>query len=376
MKIPTGYKGNLLTMSLAGVLVISSSAISLASKIEDCAQTSASAVAVKACTGLIDAGGQSATDLAKIFNYRGLAYAAQNMNTRAFLDFNQALSLNTKLSEVYLNRANLYLDMKQFKPAIQDFSQVLEIDPSNGPAYLGRGIALGETGAFEPSIRDLTKALEIVPDNHESYFNRGLSYGRLGKTELSIKDFDRAIELNPKDARAYSERGISYFELGQSVTAIQDFSKALQLAPKDPTSYLYRGHILLGMEQTVRAIDDLTQAMRLDASNPAVSNELSYAYLKANQIDNALLVAEYAVTLSPNDGGIWDTQGDVFCRAGRNKEAIEAYAKSRRLAPRLAIVKQEIMQASGHYMGDISGVFGPDSDKALAEWVKDKCPGF
>lgn len=73
---------------------------------------------------------------------RGYLYSVTGRPEAALEDYATALELNYEApTEIYLDRANLYLDLAQWQNAIDDYNLVLDTEPQNASAFLGRGIA-------------------------------------------------------------------------------------------------------------------------------------------------------------------------------------------------------------------------------------------
>lgn len=105
----------------------------------------------------------------------------------ALADYNQAISLDPKLSLAYLGRA----DMKGFKlndtkGALADYDQAISLDPEFSLAYLGRAsLKMHKLSDRSGAIQDLRQAARLYREQGNTELLNDALYGlqKLGATE-------------------------------------------------------------------------------------------------------------------------------------------------------------------------------------------------
>jgi tetratricopeptide (TPR) repeat protein len=105
----------------------------------------------------------------------------------ALADFNQAISLDPKLSLAYMGRA----DMKGFKlndtkGALADYNQAISLDPKFSLAYLGRAsLKMHKLSDRPGAIQDLRQAARLYREQGNTEFLQEALDGlqKLGATE-------------------------------------------------------------------------------------------------------------------------------------------------------------------------------------------------
>ena len=75
-----------------------------------------------------------------------------------YQDEPEAIRLNPKYTNAYINRGHAYGYLGQYERAIQDYDEAIQIDPLAADAYYHRGRAYQELGRQEHAERDLAKA--------------------------------------------------------------------------------------------------------------------------------------------------------------------------------------------------------------------------
>ena len=129
------------------------------------------------------------------FYLRGIRYALVHNHKAALKEYDQALSLNSKLEIAYLRRAEARY-------------------------------ALGD----DPGVlADCQRAIALDPSDSQTHYYLGLARFRLGYVQSAIAAFSSAIACDPEDAQSYARRGLAYEDLSDVVEAARDLRKAAQL---------------------------------------------------------------------------------------------------------------------------------------------------
>ena len=115
-------------------------------------------------------------------------------------DFNEFLKtlddeiLKSPESELYLNRARIYLATGMTKLAKDDFDKYLLTDTLDAKVYVNRA-GTRFPNDLNGAILDCNKAISLDPNYKNAYFLRGLARYELGEKEQGCADFSKAIEL-------------------------------------------------------------------------------------------------------------------------------------------------------------------------------------
>jgi tetratricopeptide (TPR) repeat protein len=192
----------------------------------------------------------------------------------------------------YYNQGNAYYKVGDYEGAIEKFDQALRLNSKDAQAYLNRGIARYEVAqhsgdpdkVYKEAIADFNRALQLRPSESEAYLRRGIvryeiaQYSKNPDNEYrqAIYDFNQALRLSPQAAKAFVKRGIVYYKLAQYKgdmsagyqAAIRDFNKALNLNPQEAEAYLKRGIVRYELAQyngnsDQAAVEDLQTAAKL-----------------------------------------------------------------------------------------------------------------
>lgn len=185
----------------------------------------------------------------------------------AISDFTQAVKLYSK-SGAYEERADAYAAIQDYQHAFQDIDtslrqyQEYKINPSQ--LYLRRANIYVDLGNLKQAINDFSQAIKFAEKDLEYlYYQRGSAYLNLDNNNAAIQDFSEAIKQSPKYTAAYVNRGVAYFNSGSYKIALSNFDKAVTLSPAEGIAYYNRGLARISLADQKRGIEDFKVAARL-----------------------------------------------------------------------------------------------------------------
>ena len=143
---------------------------------------------------------------------------------------------NDNLSNLYLIRGALFLDLERPQEAIRDFTAPL--DRELAPDRLSRGFFLYFRSRahlmarnFDAALGDIQQALSIG-GSRQYIYQRARVYVGLERTAEAFADFDRLVELDPNDPKWIVFRGMYRESLGNVEAAKTDYLRAYNLGPQ------------------------------------------------------------------------------------------------------------------------------------------------
>jgi tetratricopeptide (TPR) repeat protein len=115
----------------------------------------------------------------------------------ALADFEEAVSLDETLVEIYVNRGSLYARLGNFGLAVGDFTLAVTLDPQNAIALNNRAVIHAIEGNYDLALVDLAQALSINPDDPQAYATRGAVY-----SALAARDYQSFLTASGSDQAA------------------------------------------------------------------------------------------------------------------------------------------------------------------------------
>lgn len=150
--------------AMAGVIALGSSSARLCYESAD-SQTYPSPVAMAQCDEAIREPGISHRDVVATYVNRGILKLRRGLTEAAITDFDQALHMDPRQPEAYLNKGAALMRQDNARDALPLFTVALQ-NRTNRPAiaHFGRAIAYETLGDIPAAYRDYRSAAELEPE--------------------------------------------------------------------------------------------------------------------------------------------------------------------------------------------------------------------
>lgn len=275
-------------------------------------------------------------DKVEAFKNRGNAYLKKEVYDKAVADFTLAMELDPNDASLYVSRgitkAKTAKTEAESTAAIKDFSDAIELEPKQADAYKQRGIAyflrrdierakadLEKALSLDPNdsqtyveqakiymtVRENAKAIEVLnrsivldPENMEAYSQRGSAYSREKNYPMAIADYSRIITAEPENIRVLSIRASLYKNNSEHEKAVKDYDRIIELKPGE-FYYMQRALVYRAMKNNDAAVNDFEKALEMNSRYSAPYEELGKLYLETKDYQNALKIAERAISVNP-----------------------------------------------------------------------------
>jgi protein O-mannosyl-transferase len=163
---------------------------------------------------------------------------------KAIVDFDKAIAISGKAGTLN-SRGKTFFDMGQTDKAISDYNLALSKDTSIAEIWVNRAAALGKAGRYEEALSDANRGLRLDNKLLNGYAMRSLIYQSMGKFSESLADNIAYLQLKPNDADTWFDSGILRRQLKQDAEALNDFTKAILINPQKGEYYLERAQLYL-----------------------------------------------------------------------------------------------------------------------------------
>lgn len=220
--------------------------------------------------------------------------------------YNQAIEVYPKELTLYLNRAGVYHEFKEYIKVIDDSQYVID----NTFDFAKKGRAFGRMGFAYQELQEFDKAIEcfnnslleqndqrikdalksviklkekieaekyINPDIAEEHNNKANEFYKIGKFPEALKEYNESIKRHPQNPKYYSNRAACYTKLMEFSSACRDCEKALELDSNYLKAYQRKATCHIMMKELHKALDTYEKALKLFPEDP----ELKQGYYKA-----------------------------------------------------------------------------------------------
>ena len=134
--------------------------------------------------------------LQTLFN-QGLMKADQGDFTGAIADWDQVLTMNNQIPQVWHNRGSALGCLGKFDEALASFDQAIKIAPDSVVAWKDRSYALMKLQRWQEALDSWNHTIELRDDVAEAWFQRGYTLEQLQKADNARINYQKAIALEP-----------------------------------------------------------------------------------------------------------------------------------------------------------------------------------
>ena len=195
---------------------------------------------------------------------------------------------------------------KDPKKAVKKYGKLAEKSPDNPDNWYNLALAnclLEEWGEAVPAAE---KAAALVPESARFQYVLGKAYKGAGRSDEAVTAYEKAVELDPGMLEPQAELGDAYYDAGRYEDAIAAYKGALKTKPENKGGFY---------------------------------NGLGNAYIKLNDMEQAIKWFERTADEAPNDPITWYNLGAIYKGLATKDEAFkpkaaDAFKKAAELGPR------------------------------------------
>ena len=232
---------------------------------------------------------------ADIHNYIGLCYQAMENFEASVNAFSDALALNPRDANYYVNRGLSESSQGNSVKAVSDFKAALSLVPEHPIARFNLTQELESSGNLELAAYD--EIIERNPEFASAYVNRALVKMNAGNIKGALEDYDQAIALDPDNPLLYVNRGFARGQIKNFRAALADYNMALKMDPGIAIAYRGRGKVLFELQEFQLALEDLNEAIRLDPGHGGSFFNRGLVHRQIGHLDQSCADLEQAKAL-------------------------------------------------------------------------------
>jgi tetratricopeptide (TPR) repeat protein len=149
----------------------------------------------------------------------------------------------------------------------------------------------------------------------------------------------RVQQVAHSTARQFSLRGFDALQAQKYDDAEALFSESLRHSPNDERAHWGLAEVLYQRGDRQTAAKHMQEAAKVSGNNPEMSVRLGQMHIDAGRVVEAIQQADLALSIDWQHAGAWELKGRALERAGKNREAMEAYHRALMSQPNNALVQ-------------------------------------
>jgi len=196
-------------------------------------------------------------------------------------------------------------------------------------------------------VKYTNEALELFPTDAEVYYYAGLGYLKLQDYTKSLELLSTGRDLVIEDpellSQFYSSLGSVYFKTNSWTECEKSFEQALIQNPDNATALNnYAYYLALKKVQLDKALGIIQYAVSMQPNNAIYLDTFGFVLFQKKQYQNALVQFEIALGILNTDQEIWEHLGDTYFMLGNEAKALESWNKALALNPNHSKLKEKI----------------------------------
>ncbi|XP_036454650.1 tetratricopeptide repeat protein 16 [Colossoma macropomum] len=181
-----------------------------------------------------------------------------------------------RLAFIYYLKGQCLCDQGMFLDALESFAKATELKPNFKPYHMRSLACLSALGRYSDCIRLVTNWLKTDAPSADLFTLRARLYHQINQAALCYYDLKAALRLNPSCADALSlleemkeaaecsqQQAVSKAVEGELTDALSKITTAVEKNPEKAQYYLFRGILYRRLKDFIAAIEDLVLAVEL-----------------------------------------------------------------------------------------------------------------
>ncbi|RKF61138.1 Mitochondrial import receptor subunit tom70 [Erysiphe neolycopersici] len=232
--------------------------------------------------------------------------------------------------------------------AIDDLTKSIILQPALTQSYIKRASMYLELGDKEAAVKDFENAIQQNSDDPDIYYHRAQLHFILGEFADAAKDYQRSIDLDRTFIFSHIQLGVTQYKMGSIASSMATFRRCVKNFDKVPDAYNYYGELLLDQQKFQEAIEKFDMAIEIEKQNkpfgmnvlPLINKAL--ALFQWNQdFAEAEKLCQQALTIDPLCDIAVATMAQLLLQQGKVSEALIYFER----AAELARTENEIINA-------------------------------
>jgi len=200
----------------------------------------------------------------------------------AIKDLNISLDKDPNLKESYVNRGNIYKDLKYFDKALNDYNKAISLNSKSWNSFNGLGNLYKDMGRFDEALDCYNKAISLSVNELMPRMNKVVLYRDTGKFDDAINEVNAIIDANPANDDFYKAKADIYLAMGSYENAINCFDQAIKINPIRPMLYCERGLLNAGLGKFEEAESDY-EIIISGHNEPSIAQRFNHALLNLSR---------------------------------------------------------------------------------------------
>jgi tetratricopeptide (TPR) repeat protein len=212
--------------------------------------------------------------------------------------------------------------------AVEDYTQALTLDPKMVEAYINRGYVLNDLQNADQAKRDFDYVLKLQPNNGVAHLGLSFSYLELRKGKLALNEADAAQKLLGESGSTHLARATAYRQMRLLADAEKEYRAALKFSPDNLTLHLALADTLYHLRRYDDSIVALNDSLRLSPDDPFIYAQMADSYAHLHRRDDTLKYVRLAERQDTDQSSILLSTGAALMTLGDENAAMQRFERA------------------------------------------------
>ncbi|KAL2130609.1 hypothetical protein VTI74DRAFT_6193 [Chaetomium olivicolor] len=223
--------------------------------------------------------------------------------------------------------------------ALADLTKSITLDPEMTQSYIKRASMNLELGAPDKAEEDFAAALAKNAEDPDIYYHRAQLHFIKGEFAEAQKDYQKSIDLDRDFIFSHIQLGVTQYKMGSIASSMATFRRCMKNFDKTPDVYNYYGELLLDQGKYHEAIEKFDTAIELEKETkptcmnvlPLINKSLALFQWKQD-FSEAEKLCEKALIIDPECDIAVATMAQLLLQQGKVVEALKYFERAAELA--------------------------------------------
>jgi tetratricopeptide (TPR) repeat protein len=248
----------------------------------------------------------------------------ESSNQVSNLDSN-TISQNEQLAQDHFIKGAI-LDLQgDYAEAISEYQQALKLDEQAGIHHsLSKDYIIIQKLA--PALEHSKAAVKLSPNDVEFNSLLGNIYKMAGQLDSAEVIFQKVVEIDSLNFQTYYQLA-QINEAQKPMKALDYYNRLIELSGPEWSVLVKIAELNERIGNVENTISTVEKLLELDPSNLRLQKLLIESYLKTNKNDEAILLADDALSMFPDDLTLIEYKGNAKANQNKWEEAAKEYQK-------------------------------------------------
>ncbi|KAM0798939.1 hypothetical protein BDR22DRAFT_857202 [Usnea florida] len=247
------------------------------------------------------------------------------------LDEHEAFAYNMRGTFKYLRGEN--------KDALEDLTRSVELQPTLTQSYIKRASMHLELGNREAAASDFEQAMEQQKEDPDIYYHRAQLHFILSEFADAAKDYQKSIDLDRSFIFSHIQLGVTQYKMGSIASSMATFRRCVKNFDKVPDVYNYYGELLLDQQKYQEAVEKFDTAVDMEKQTkplgmnvlPLINKALALFQWKQD-FQEAEKLCQKALIIDPECDIAVATMAQLLLQQGKVTEALKYFERAAELS--------------------------------------------